>query len=239
MRALLLAAGLGTRLDPLTRYLPKCLMPLHGRPLHDHWFEKLSRLGVNEFAINTHHHAELVADYVRASRFSDAVTLAHEPELLGTSETIRRHAEFLSVGDSLVLHADNFCEDDLSGLIAAHQSRPDGCILTMLTFRASDPSSCGIVEADGRGVMTALRHKISSPPSDRANAATYVFTPELVDLVVRDAEGSDFSAETLPKLVGKAMTGHTGLPFTDIGTVSEFLRAGIDPLVWAVPSLGR
>ena len=239
MRALLLAAGLGTRLDPLTRYLPKCLMPLHGRPLLDHWLEKLSRLGVNEFVINTHHHADLVADYVRASRFSDAVTLAHEPELLGTSETIRLHAEFLSVGDSLVLHADNFCEDDLSGLIAAHQSRPADCILTMLTFRASDPSSCGIVETDGRGVMTALHHKISSPPSDRANAATYVFTPELVDLVVRDAEVFDFSAETLPKLVGKAMTGHTNLPFTDIGTVSEYLRAGIDPLVWAVSSLGR
>ena len=239
MRALLLAAGLGTRLDPLTRYLPKCLMPLYGRPLLDHWLEKLSDLGVNEFVVNTHHHADLVADYVRASRFADAVTLAHEPELLGTSGTIRLHAEFLAAGDSLVLHADNFCEDDLSGLIAAHQSRPDGCILTMLTFRASDPSSCGIVETDGRGVMTALHHKISSPPSDRANAATYVFTPELVDLVVRDLEVFDFSAETLPKLVGKAMTGHTGLPFTDIGTVAEYLRAGIDPLVWAVPGLGR
>ena len=239
MRALLLAAGLGTRLDPLTRYLPKCLMPLHGRPLLDHWLEKLSNLGVNEFVVNTHHHADLVAHYVRASRFSDAVTLAHEPELLGTSGTIRLHAEFLAVGDSLVLHADNFCEDDLSGLIAAHQSRPDGCILTMLTFRSSDPSSCGIVETDGRGVMTALHHKISSPPSDRANAATYVFTPELVDLVVRDAGVFDFSAETLPKLVGRTMMCDTGLPFTDIGTVSEYLRAGIDPLVWAVPSLGR
>ena len=239
MRALLLAAGLGTRLDPLTRYLPKCLMPLHGRPLLDHWLEKLSGLGVVEFVVNTHHHADLVEDYVSGSRFADSVTLAHEPELLGTSGTIRLHAEFLAVGDSLVLHADNFCEDDLSGLIAAHQSRPDGCILTMLTFRSSDPSSCGIVETDGRGVMTALHHKISSPPSDRANAATYVFTPELVDLVVREAEAFDFSAETLPKLVGKGMTGHTDLPFTDIGTVAEYLRAGIDPLVWAVPSLGR
>ena len=237
MRALLLAAGLGTRLDPLTRYLPKCLMPLHGRPLLDHWLDKLSNLGVDEFVVNTHHHAELVEDYVRASRFADAVTLAHEPELLGTSGTIRLHAEFLAAGDSLVLHADNFCEDDLSGLIAAHQSRPDGCILTRLTFRASDPSSCGIVETDGRGVMTALHHKIPSPPSDRANAATYVFAPELVGLVAGDAEAFDFSAETLPKLVGKAMTCHTDLPFTDIGTIPEYLQTAIASSAWNAPNL--
>ena len=237
MRALLLAAGLGTRLDPLTRYLPKCLMPLHGRPLLDHWLEKLSGLGVVEFVVNTHHHADLVEDYVSGSRFADSVTLAHEAELLGTSGTIRLHAEFLAVDDSLVLHADNFCEDDLSGLIAAHQSRPDGCILTMLTFRSSDPSSCGIVETDGRGVMTALHHKISSPPSDRANAATYVFTPELVGLVVRDTEVFDFSAETLPKLVRRAITHHTELPFTDIGTIPEYLQTAIASSAWNAPNL--
>ena len=237
MRALLLAAGLGTRLDPLTRYLPKCLMPLHGRPLLDHWLEKLSNLGVDEFVVNTHHHAGLVEDYVRASRFSEAVTLAHEPELLGTSGTIRLHAEFLSAGDSLVLHADNFCEDDLTGLVAAHQSRPDGCILTMLTFRASDPSSCGIVETDERGVMTALHHKATAPPSDIANAATYVFTTKLVNHVMRDLGAFDFSAETLPKLVGEGMTHHTDLPFTDIGTIPEYLRTAIAAPVWNPPNL--
>ena len=225
MRALLLAAGLGTRLDPLTRYLPKCLMPLYGRPLLDHWLEKLSDLGVDEFVVNTHHHADLVEDYVSGSRFAGAVTLAHEPELLGTSGTIRVHAEFLAAGDSLVLHADNFCEDDLTGLIAAHRARPEECILTMLTFRASDPSSCGVVETDERGVMTALHHKVANPPSDLANAATYVFTPELVDRVAHDDGVLDFSAETLPLLVGDVMTYHTLQPYTDIGTLLGYLRA--------------
>lgn len=239
MRALLLAAGLGTRLDPLTRYLPKCLMPLYGRPLLDHWLEKLSRLGADEFVVNTHHRAELVEDYVRGSRFANSVTLAHEDELLGTTRTIRRHAEFLTDGDSLVLHADNFCEDDLTRLIKAHQSRPDECILTMLTFCASDPSSCGIVESDAKGIMTALHHKISRPPSDRANAATYVFTPKLINLVVQDSEASDFSAEILPRLVGRAMTCHTDLPFTDIGTIPAYLQAAVSPSEWMMPRLER
>ena len=228
MRALLLAAGLGTRLDPLTRYLPKCLMPLHGRPLLDHWLEKLSDLGVDEFVVNTHHHADLVEDYVSGSRFAGAVTLAHEPELLGTSGTIRVHAEFLAAGDSLVLHADNFCEDDLTGLIAAHRARPEECILTMLTFRASDPSSCGVVETDERGVMTALHHKVANPPSDLANAATYMFTPELVNLLVKEETAFDFSGDSLGRLVGRAMTSLTTLRFTDIGSVPAFLSAGLE-----------
>ena len=239
MRALLLAAGLGTRLDPLTRYLPKCLMPLHGRPLLDHWLEKLSNLGVEEFVINTHHHAELVEDYVRASRFSEAVTLAHEPELLGTSGTIRLHAEFLAVGDSLVLHADNFCEDDLTGLIAAHQSRPGGCIMTMLTFCTLDPSSCGIVETDERGVMTALHHKVESPPGDRANAATYVFTPTLVDLVMGAVEVFDFSGETLPQLANRVLTCQTGRRFLDIGTIPAYLDAASPGLLQPLRSSHR
>ncbi len=228
MRALLLAAGLGTRLDPLTRYLPKCLMPLHGRPLLDHWLEKLSRLGVDEFVVNTHHHADLVERYVRASRFADAVTLSHEPELLGTSGTLRRHADFLRAGDSLVLHADNFCADDLFGLVAAHESRPAECIMTMLTFRSPDPSSCGIVDTDEAGVMVALHHKIADPPSDLANAATYVFTPELVDLMAEYPEALDFSAEVLPRLVGKTQTHPTHMPFIDIGSVPAFLGAALE-----------
>ncbi len=232
MRALLLAAGLGTRLDPLTRYVPKCLMPLRGRPLLDIWLEKLSRLGVDEFIVNNHHHAEMVAEYVRRSRFAEQVRLAHEPTLLGTSGTIREHAAFLAVNDSLVLHADNLCDDDLTGLLKAHQSRPAECIMTMLTFRASEPSSCGIVETNTRGVLTALHHKVSDPPSDIANAATYVFTPDLVEEVLAAPEVWDFSAETLSQLVGRAMTHHTEMLFVDIGTIPAYLQAATDSDAW-------
>jgi len=233
MRALLLAAGLGTRLDPLTRYLPKCLMPIRGRPLLDLWLEKLSRLGVEEFIVNTHHHAEMVAEYVRRSRFAEQVRLAHEPTLLGTSGTIREHAAFLAMGDSLVLHADNLCDDDLTGLVEAHLSRPADCVMTMLTFRTMEPSSCGIVETDPRGVLTALHHKVADPPGDIANAATYVFTPRLVEEVLAAPEVWDFSAETLPELVGRAMTHHTEMPFVDIGTIPAYLQAATDSDAWA------
>ncbi len=225
MRALLLAAGLGTRLDPLTRYLPKCLMPLRGRPLLDVWLEKLSRLGVEEFIVNTHHHAEMVAEYVKKSPYSARVQVAYEPTLLGTTGTIRAHASFLSAGDSLVLHADNLCDDDLVELLHAHKSRPEGCVMTMLTFDADNPSACGIVETDSRGVLIALHHKVPNPPSNTANAATYVFSQDAVQIVVDASEAFDFSAEILPRLTGRVMTVHTSSRFIDIGTISAYLDA--------------
>ncbi len=233
MRALLLAAGLGTRLDPLTRYVPKCLMPLRGRPLLDIWLDKLSRIGVTEFIVNTHHHAEMVTEYVRRSPFAAQVQLAHEPVLLGTSGTIREHAAFLATADSLVLHADNLCDDDLVGLIQAHRSRPVECVMTLLTFRAAEPSSCGIIETDSQGVMAALHHKVAHPPSDVANAATYVFTPELIEEVLAAPGAWDFSSDTLPLLVGRALTHHTEMPFVDIGTIPAYLEAATDGTVWA------
>jgi mannose-1-phosphate guanylyltransferase len=106
--------------------------------------------------------------------------------------------------------------------------------MTMLTFRAAVPSSCGIVETNTRGVLTALHHKVSDPPSDIANAATYVFTPDLVEEVLAAPEVWDFSAETLPHLVGRAMTHHTEMPFVDVGTVKAYLEAAFLPGSWPI-----
>lgn len=228
MRALILAAGLGTRLDPLTRYLPKCLMPLRGKPLLELWFEKLDALGITEFVVNTHYLAHAVEEHISAGRFADRVTLSHEPVLLGTAETIRKHSKFLVHGDNIILHADNFCEDDLVSLLEAHAKRPSECVMTMLTFVSNEPSTCGIVESDSRGVMSKIHHKVADPPNNIANAATYVVTPELIEITRASQSAFDFSAEILPQLRGRVMTHHTLSKFLDIGTIPNYLAAATD-----------
>jgi mannose-1-phosphate guanylyltransferase len=110
--------------------------------------------------------------------------------------------------------------------------------MTMLTFPTMAPSSCGIVETDLRGVLTALHHKVTDPPGDIANAATYVFTPGLVEEVLAAPEVWDFSAQTLPQLVGRAMTHHTEMLFVDIGTITAYLQAATDCDAW-VGQAGR
>ena len=207
-------------------------MPLRGRPLLDMWLQKLCSVGVDEFIVNTHHHAGMVAECVRRSRFAGQIRLAHEPTLLGTAGTIRELAGILTTDDSLVLHAGKLCDDDLTGLIEAHRSRPAEYVMTMLTCRAAVSSSYGIVETDPRGVLTALHHKVTDPPGDIANASTYVFTPGLVEEMLAAPGVWDFSAETLPELVGRAMTHHSEMPFVDIGTIPAYLQVATDSDAW-------
>ncbi|MGH9203514.1 MAG: sugar phosphate nucleotidyltransferase, partial [Vicinamibacterales bacterium] len=87
MRALLLAAGYGTRLKPLTDAVPKCLVPIRGRPLLDYWLDLLFTDGIEAALINTHHLADRVQAFVAASRWKSRVTLVHEDSLLGTGGT--------------------------------------------------------------------------------------------------------------------------------------------------------
>lgn len=97
MRALLLAAGFGTRLLPLTERLPKCLVPINGRPLLDYWLENLLKGGVEEVIINTHYLAPLVHQFLNQSSWSSRVTIVHEERLLGTGGTILKNREFFGM----------------------------------------------------------------------------------------------------------------------------------------------
>src|SRR5260370_38298707 len=87
MRALLLAAGIGSRLLPITAKTPKCLVAINGRPLLDYWLELLFGAGIERVLVNTHWLAEQVDAYVKASRWASRIDLVHEDELLGSGGT--------------------------------------------------------------------------------------------------------------------------------------------------------
>ena len=164
MRAILLAAGYGTRLRPLTNTIPKCLVPINGRPLLEIWLERLTDAGIGPCLINTHFLAEQVDEFVRSSRYRDKVTLVHEERLLGTAGTLIANLDYFRLEDGLLIHADNYCLADFTAFAEAHVQRPADCVMTMMTFRSDSPSSCGIVELDEDGVVVGFHEKVSSPP---------------------------------------------------------------------------
>src|SRR5688572_30374554 len=106
MRALLLAGGLGTRLRPLTDRIPKCLVPIHGKPLLEYWLDLLFQGGVETALVNTHYLPEPVRAFVEASHWRDRITLVHEDVLLGTGGTVLRNREFFGGEAFIVAHAD-------------------------------------------------------------------------------------------------------------------------------------
>jgi mannose-1-phosphate guanylyltransferase len=227
MRAMLLAAGLGTRLRPLTDSMPKCLVPIKSQPLLGIWLERLTHAGIGPFLINTHYLASQVESFIEASPFRDQVTLINELELHGTAGTLIANLDFFKGEDGLLIHADNYCLADFTFFQQAHRNRPPDCLMTMMTFRADNPSSCGIVELDEHGVVIGFHEKVGKPPGNLANGAVYILSSELLKRLATDLHHTvkDFSTELLNRFVGRIYSYETSEVFLDVGTLEAYEQA--------------
>lgn len=229
MRALLLAAGIGSRLRPLTDTTPKCLVRVHGRPLLDYWLDLVLDGGVERVLLNTHWLAGQVRDHVAASRWRGRIDLVHEVELLGTGGTVLANRDWFGDDALLVAHADNLTDFDVAGLIAAHRGRPPGHLMTMLGFRTDDPSSCGILECDSTDTVIAFHEKVAEPPGNLANGAVYIFEPEVIaDIASLGRPIVDLSTEIIPNYLGRILCVETAGYHRDIGNPESLRRAHLE-----------
>ncbi len=244
-RALVLAAGLGTRLRPLTESTPKPLLPVAGLPILGHTLAQLAAAGCAAAAVNLHHHG----DQIRA-RFGEAfagmpLTYSDEPELLGTLGALHPLREFLAAADQVVLiNGDSLCRWPLRRLLRAHVALGAGeaapAATLLLTSRPDPQRFGGGVGIDSRGDVVSFRtgepagaQAASLAPAVRRHvfAGAHVLTPDLLERVgpgfadtVRDlytpllAEGRRIAAVV------------SGRPWHDLGTPRRFLAATLE---WA------
>jgi len=226
MRALLLCAGLGTRLRPITNNIPKCLVPINGAPLLQIWLERLTAAGIGPFLVNTHYLADKVNKFVEASLFRKKIQMTFENHLLGTAGTLVRNLDFFQGEDGLLIHADNYCLADFTAFLRAHNNRPLDCLMTMMTFRTDDPSSCGIVEVDESNVVIGFHEKVEHPPGNLANGAIYIISPELLKIIETDLNYiTDFSTEVLHRFKGRIFSHEISDVFLDVGTPDRYEKA--------------
>lgn len=230
MKALVLAAGAGTRLRPLTDTCPKPMLPVAGRPLLEWTLRWLRRYGVREAALNLHH----LPDVVRAglgdgSRFDMRLTYAYEPELLGTAGAVHSFPGFFDE-PFLVIYGDLLMDLDLDDLASFHRER--GAAMTLALKRTATPSSQGMIEVDERGRVLRFVEKPSAwDGGDTANAGVYVCEPEVAGRVPPGF--SDFGHDIIPALLrdeaavyGRPLRGY----LLDIGTPEAYAQAQRD---WA------
>lgn len=226
MKAILLAAGFGTRLRPLTDSIPKCLVPIKGKPLLEIWIERLQEAGINAFLVNTHYLSPQVESFIDSSKYKSQVQLVFEPELLGTAGTLSANLDYFDNEGGLFIHADNYCLADLVAFIDAHRHRPPNCLMTMMTFRTENPSSCGIVEIDAQNIVRGFHEKVASPPSNLANGAVYILSTEMLNKIIQNfSHVNDFSTGILPHFIGEIYTYETSEVFMDIGTPETYIAA--------------
>ena len=223
MRALLLAAGLGSRLRPLTNHTPKCLLPIKDKPLLEYWLENLSAVGVDEFLINSSYLHEQVEAFVQKSRFKEQINLTYEPQLLNTAGTLLANKTFFEEESFMLVHADNLCFCDFSQFIDSHKNRDKKCVMTMMLFESDTPSSCGIVELDSNNIVQKFHEKVPNPPSNLANGAVYICEPSIFEFL--EKENLDFSLDVIPHYLGKINTYRNTTYHRDIGTPQSYALA--------------
>jgi mannose-1-phosphate guanylyltransferase len=223
MKAFLLAAGLGTRLRPLTNCIPKCMVPIDGQPLLDIWLDQLADAAVDEVLVNLHHLPDVVERHLARRAAPPATRTVHEPVLLGSAGTLASNRDWVE-GEEFVLvcNADNLTDFYLRSLVEGH--RAAGASATLTLFHAEHPSECGIVEIDEHGVMIGFREKPAQPTSDLANAGIYAFHPRVLD-EIQGRPPLDIGYDLLPHLVGRAQTITIDGYFRDIGTPEAYERA--------------
>jgi len=219
--AILLAAGLGTRLKPITDHTPKCLVDLNGKPLLAYWLDDLSQQGITKFYINTHYLADQVEEFISQSTYKDQVELYYEEKLLGTAGSLRSMLGETQTENVFVAHADNYCECDWTLFFNIHRSRRQNIDMTMMTFEAPNPQSCGVVEVDEYNCVVNFFEKWKEPPTNIASAAIFILNKSniLGHLNQLKVSEPDISYHLIPQLLGHIQAWKNNGYICDIGTI--------------------
>jgi mannose-1-phosphate guanylyltransferase len=248
MRAMVLAAGLGTRLRPITFDMPKPMVPVLNRPVMEHILRLLARHGFTETIANLHWFPELIEGHFDdGSELGVELTYSREQQLLGTSGGVRNAADFL--GDSfLVISGDALSDIDLTAMREFHESH-DG-IATLATKRVDDTSQFGvaITGADGRIQGFQEKPDPAEALSNLANCGMYMFRSEIFDFFPEpgtskaagpgDPAGfADWAMDVFPRLLEGDVPFYSheiDAYWNDIGNLEELRESTLDALSGAV-----
>lgn len=232
VRAMVLAAGAGTRLRPLTYELPKPMVPIVNRPVLHHCLDNLLRHGVREVMVNLHAYADMVRGYCGdGSRWSLDLHYSHEKKLLGTAGAIKKVEGFFAGAPFFVLSGDGLSDIDLSEMLAFHTRRKS--IATMAIKSVDSRFDYGVTLTGKNGRIKGFLEKPSWGDifSSTVNTGIYLFEPEVLKLIPRGFY--DFGHQLWPKLLKMKAPIHayeTTAYWTDVGNLSEYRRAQIDSL---------
>jgi len=235
MKAMILAAGLGTRMRPLTEHCPKPLLPLLLQPMLDHILAQLHRYGVRDVIINLHHQAEQLAQWLGdGSRWDVRLVRSFEPEILGTAGALKRVEPLLRDAPFLVLNADVLMDVDLHALRDWHCQRR--ALLTMVVRPDPAARSYGpvIVDADDRVLLINGRPPTHVPATGQETifACMQVVDPRVLERIPPDCF-SMTTTDVYPALLERqeAVYGYryTGY-WIDIGVPERYLQAHWDML---------
>jgi mannose-1-phosphate guanylyltransferase/mannose-1-phosphate guanylyltransferase/phosphomannomutase len=221
---MVLAAGLGTRLRPLTNEIPKPMVPVLDRPVMAHIVDLLHRHGVTDIVANLHYFPDTIRDY-----FGAGLTYSYEDDLLGTAGGVRNCSAYLTAegGPFLIISGDALTDIDIPRFVARH--RAAGGIATLAAKRVEDTREFGVVLHDAEGRVSGFQEKPDPTEalSDLGNCGIYLFEPEIFDYFPK-ADPVDWAHDVFPQLLAHDVPFHVheiDEYWNDVGSLDE-LRSG-------------
>ncbi|MSU55011.1 MAG: nucleotidyltransferase family protein [Candidatus Taylorbacteria bacterium] len=231
MKAVILCAGLGTRLLPLTKDIPKVMVEIGGKPLLQHHIEWLAKEGIREIGINLFYLPEVVPSYFgNGSKFGVNIHYSHQSTLSETASGFKRFEKFADGERCVVIYGDNIFQLDLKDLELFHEKK--GGIATITLREWENPTAKGIVEMDNNYRILKFKEKPKAEEvtTNLGNAGVYIFESKLFDYIPTDKD-YDFGKDIFPKLLeenqnlyGYRLHGY----HLDIGTLEMLEKARKD-----------
>jgi len=224
---MVLAAGLGTRLRPLTNEITKPMVPVLDRPVMAHIVDLLDRHGFNEVIANLHYFPESIKHY-----FGERLSYRFEQELLGTAGGVRGCADFFGSEPFVVISGDALTDIDLSAFAARH--REAGGIATLAVKKVPDTREYGVVLHDRDRRITGFQEKPTPEEalSDLGNCGIYIFEPEIFDYFP-DRPFVDWAQDVFPTLLENDIPFHVHEVreyWNDVGSLAELRQGTFDAL---------
>lgn len=232
MKAMVLAAGLGARLRPITNNIPKPLIPVAGRPLIHYTLNLLKKHGISEATVNLHYLADMIKKEIGdGSRFGIKVNYSYEPEILGTGGGLKKVEDFFSDGTFIVINADILVDLDLTDVARFHKEKR--AIATMVLRHDNDVDSYGAIEIDAEGRIRQFLGKIDykgAPLRRLMFTGIHVLEPEVLSYIPSNTSCC-INRTAYPEMIstgervyGYVMDGY----WSDLGTPERYRQAEED-----------
>jgi mannose-1-phosphate guanylyltransferase len=232
MKAIILAAGYGTRLRPLTNKTPKCLIPINGKPLLKYWLDLLIKQGFSDVLINTHYLAKKVDKYIESyytNKNSIKIHTVYEEKLLGTAGTVWNNQKFIGNGDCFIINGDLLSNIDLRDFHKFHIKNKT--LLTLSYILNNNPIGKGVMELDKNSKVVKFEEKPKIPFSNKIYSGIQILNSKIFkilpfnDIQKNNYLDLDFGYHIWPQLKGQMAAYKLDCYLIDIGTINAYKKA--------------
>ncbi len=231
-KAMIMAAGVGSRLDPLTKNVPKPLVPILNMPVMDILMQRLSDVGIKDVVANTFYLAEQIQKRYAQNRFGIRFDSIRENELSGTAGGFKKCQYFFDKKDTIVvLSGDGLSDVDLKKAIDVHRSGNTIATIGVKEVSQNDVSKFGVVVTDGQGFVVEFQEKpsIEEAKSSCINTGIYIFDYKIFDYIPKNTF-FDFARDVFPALLAERQLNTFKIDgyWSDIGSIAQYKQSVID-----------